>query len=53
VRLDPKDPDALARLAYCELKLDRLADARTHAKAALALNPGDQLAIQLLAILDR
>jgi len=53
VRLDPGDPDALARLAYCELKLERLTDARTHAKAALALNPQDQLANELLRILNR
>ncbi|CAN5834966.1 hypothetical protein BH18ACI5_BH18ACI5_04950 [soil metagenome] len=31
VRLDLKDPDALSRLAYCELKLERLSDARAHA----------------------
>jgi hypothetical protein len=53
VHLDPNDPDALARLAYCELKLERLTDARAHAKAALALNPQDQLAQELLRILDR
>jgi tetratricopeptide (TPR) repeat protein len=44
VRLDPRDPDSLSHLAYCELKLGRVADARAHAQAALALNPGDELA---------
>jgi Flp pilus assembly protein TadD len=44
VRLDPRDPDSLSHLAYCEYKLGRLEEARTHALAALALNPGDQLA---------
>ena len=44
VRLDPREPDSLSHLAYCELKLGRVADARAHAQAALALNPGDELA---------
>ena len=43
VRLDPRDADGLARLSYCELELGRTADARVHAAAALALNPGDPL----------
>jgi tetratricopeptide (TPR) repeat protein len=43
-RLDPRDPDSLSHLAYCEYKLGRAADARAHALAALALNPGDELA---------
>jgi len=43
-RLDPRDPDSLSHLAYCELKLGRPGDARAHAAAALALNAGDQLA---------
>ena len=47
-RLDPRDPDTLSRLAYCELKLGRVGDARAHASAALALNPGDRLARELL-----
>jgi tetratricopeptide (TPR) repeat protein len=43
-RLDPRDPDTLAHLAYCEYKIGRAADARAHALAALALNPADELA---------
>ncbi len=50
-RLDPRDADTLARLAYCELKLRRTADAETHARAALAINPADALAQRLLGIL--
>ena len=44
VRLDPRDPDALAHLAYCELVLGRRDDARRHADAALAIAPGHALA---------
>lgn len=44
VRLDPRDPDALAHLAYCELMLGRKDDARRHAEAAIALNPSHALA---------
>jgi tetratricopeptide (TPR) repeat protein/4-amino-4-deoxy-L-arabinose transferase-like glycosyltransferase len=51
VRLDPRDPDSLSHLAYCEAKLGRGAEARAHASAALALNPADPLARQLLAVL--
>ena len=53
VRLDPRDADGLSRLAYCELELGRTADARVHAAAALALNPGDPLAAQLVAAIDK
>ena len=48
VRLDPNNPDSLSGLALCELKLGRLADARAHATAALALNPDDPLARGIL-----
>jgi tetratricopeptide (TPR) repeat protein len=44
VRLDPRDPDSLSHLAYCEFKLGRTGDARVHAFAALGLNPDDELA---------
>ena len=44
VRLNPRDPDSLAHLAYCEFKLGRQADARTHAAAALALDSRHALA---------
>jgi tetratricopeptide (TPR) repeat protein len=43
-RLDPRDADSLSHLAYCEIKIGRAPEARTHALAALALNPEDQLA---------
>jgi tetratricopeptide (TPR) repeat protein len=43
-RIDPRDPDSLSHLAYCEYRLGRTVDARTHALAALALNPADELA---------
>jgi tetratricopeptide (TPR) repeat protein len=48
VRLDPRDPDSLSRLAYCEMQLGQAADARAHAAAALAINPGDHLAAGIL-----
>jgi tetratricopeptide (TPR) repeat protein/4-amino-4-deoxy-L-arabinose transferase-like glycosyltransferase len=51
VRLDPKDPDSLAHLAYCEAKLGNAADARTHAQAALAIDPSNELARQILTLL--
>jgi 4-amino-4-deoxy-L-arabinose transferase-like glycosyltransferase len=53
VRLDSRDPDSLSRLAYCELKLERLTEARAHAEAALAINPQDPLATEMLRILNR
>ena len=49
VRLDARDPDALAHLAYCELVLGRQDDARRHAEAALAIAPGHALASGVLA----
>ncbi|HYT67617.1 MAG TPA: tetratricopeptide repeat protein [Vicinamibacterales bacterium] len=49
-RLDPRDADSLSRLAYCELKLGRAADADAHARAALAIDPNDPLARQLVAV---
>jgi tetratricopeptide (TPR) repeat protein len=51
VRLDPRNADSLAHLAYCELKLGRLADARTHTEQALAVAPDQTLALQLRSIL--
>jgi tetratricopeptide (TPR) repeat protein len=48
VRIDPQDPDSLSHLAYCEYKLGRTAQARSHAAAALRINPGDPLAQGLL-----
>jgi Flp pilus assembly protein TadD len=52
-RLDPRDADTLSRLAYCEVKLERLDEARAHVAQALALNPSDPLAGQLAAALHR
>ena len=49
-RLDPTDPDAFAHLAYCEIKVGRPAEARTHAEAALALNPAHPLAQQVKGV---
>jgi tetratricopeptide (TPR) repeat protein len=51
VRLDPRDPDSLSHLAYTEAKLGRAAEARSHAVAALAINPDDPLARQIAAAL--
>jgi Tfp pilus assembly protein PilF/4-amino-4-deoxy-L-arabinose transferase-like glycosyltransferase len=48
-RLDPRDADTLAHLAYCETQLGRDADARTHVAAALAIDPNQPLARQLAA----
>ncbi len=50
-RLNPRDADTLSRLAYAEAKIGRTAEARQHALAALAIDPNDQLASQLLALL--
>lgn len=44
VRLDARDPDAVAHLAYGELRLGRLTEARAHADAALRLDPGHPMA---------
>ena len=50
VRLDPRDSDALSRLAYSELQIGHVDEALAHARAALAINPDDPLARQLLTI---
>ena len=44
VRLDPRDSDSLSGLAYSEMQLGRIEEARALAAAALAINPADQLA---------
>ena len=49
VRLDPRDPDSLAHLAYCELQLGNTAAAIRHVEAALGVEPAHPLANQLLA----
>jgi Tfp pilus assembly protein PilF len=48
-RLDPRNAASLSHLAYCEAKLGRMADARQHLGAALALDPADPMALQLAA----
>jgi tetratricopeptide (TPR) repeat protein len=45
--------DSLANLAYAELQLGRVADARTHVAQALRLNPAHALALQVQASLAR
>jgi len=47
-RLDPRDADTLAHLAFCEARLGRTAEARAHLEAALALDPNQSLARQML-----
>lgn len=51
VRLNPRDADSLAHLAYAQAKTGRGDDARAHAAAALAVQPGHTLAQQVLAAL--
>ena len=51
VRLDPNDPDSLAHLAYCEIKLGEIEQARVHVRATLMKAPDHQLARQLAAAL--
>ena len=50
-RLDPRDAGTLSHLAYAEVKLGRLSDARIHTSQALAIDPNDPLARQLAAAL--
>jgi Flp pilus assembly protein TadD len=47
VRLNPRDADSLAHLAYGEFQLSRFAEAAQHARAALALDPGHPMAHQV------
>jgi Flp pilus assembly protein TadD len=49
VRLDPNDPDSLAHLAYCELKLGEMNEARGHIRETLKRAPDHRLARQLAA----
>ena len=50
-RLEPGNADTLAHLAYCDVKLGRVDEARRHVRAALASAPDHQLARQLAAAL--
>lgn len=49
VRLDPKDADGWAHLAYCQFGLGRRDEARQSAEAALALDAGNTMAHAILA----
>lgn len=49
--LDPRDADSAGNLAYVELQLGLVADARTHADLALHLNPASPLGQQVSAAL--
>jgi 4-amino-4-deoxy-L-arabinose transferase-like glycosyltransferase len=49
LQLAPGNPDALAHVAYCELKLGRPREAQIHAEAALAVDRQHRLAQQVLA----
>jgi tetratricopeptide (TPR) repeat protein len=49
-RLDPRDADTLAHLAFCEVKLNRPDAARAHVADALAIDPNQPLARQLTAV---
>jgi len=50
-RLDSQDVDTLAHLAYCEIKLGQLDDARRHVRSALKLKPDHDLSGTLAAAL--
>lgn len=50
-RLDPRDSQSLSHLAYAEAKINQIDAARTHASAALAIDPSDPLARQLVDLL--
>jgi len=49
VRLDPKDAEALAHLAYCQFGLGQREQARQSAEAALVLDPGNTMALAIFA----
>ena len=49
VRLDPRNADGLAHLAYCDLALGRTDEALRHALAAIALDPNHVLALGVRA----
>jgi 4-amino-4-deoxy-L-arabinose transferase-like glycosyltransferase len=51
VRLDPNDPDSLAHLAYCEIKLGEVELAHAHVRATLMNAPDHELGRQLAAAL--
>jgi tetratricopeptide (TPR) repeat protein len=51
-RLDPRNADALASLAWCEQHLGRLADARLHVEAALRVDPTHEFARRIQAHIE-
>ncbi len=51
VRLNPKDATAFGGLAVCELRLNQRDEAIAHARTALALDPGEALARQVMSAL--
>lgn len=51
VRLDPRNAASFSYLAYAEAKTGRIAEARQHLAAALALDASDPMALQLAAAL--
>jgi Flp pilus assembly protein TadD len=51
VAIAPSDPTAHLNLAVTYAQLDRLDDARRHAREALRLNPGYAKAAELLNVL--
>jgi Flp pilus assembly protein TadD len=53
VDLESNNADSLGSLAYCELQLGRRDAARTHADAALILNPNQMIAAQVRLALGR
>ena len=48
-QLDPRNADLLASLAWCEAHLGRVTEARTHAEAALRVDPTHEVARRILA----
>jgi len=52
-RLDPRNADALATLAWCEQRLGRVREAREHVAEALRLDPQHTVARQVEAALAR
>jgi 4-amino-4-deoxy-L-arabinose transferase-like glycosyltransferase/Flp pilus assembly protein TadD len=53
VSIDPRQPDALAYLAFCELSLGNVADARRFVNTALAIDPSHAIALSVLAAMPR
>jgi Flp pilus assembly protein TadD len=53
VKLAPQSVDELTRLAFAEFHLGRIADARTHITAALALDPRNATALEVQKLIDQ